>query len=258
MGRVAKYITMVSALLFGFALGARAQRLAPVYDTIPMMYDTTFDKPITFMHKPADNFSLWCSMQIDYPQEALRQNITGKVVVQFIITTEGKVSDVEVIKGVHPLLDAEAVRVVSSSPAWEPVTMNGKKVNVEFVQPVVFRIAKKTDDSGPLVHARFSHNGNGNFMTWIAENIRYPKEAMRVGAEGDVYLTFDITEEGYLNNVKIFRGVSFGKKEKRAAAAALNEEALRVVSSSPRWIPATKWGRPVKVSYNVKISFSKN
>ena len=136
--------------------------------------------------------------------------------------------------------------------------MNGRKVNVEFVQPVVFRIAKKTDDSGPLVHARFSHNGNGNFMTWIAENIRYPKEAMRVGAEGDVYLTFDITEEGYLNNVKIFRGVSFGKKEKRAAAAALNEEALRVVSSSPRWIPATKWGKPVKVSYNVKISFSKN
>lgn len=263
MGRVTKYMVLVCALLCGFAAVGRAQsmsleRLAPVYDTIPVTYDIAFDKPLTFMKEPADNFSHWCGANIDYPDEALKNNITGKVIVQFIITTEGKVSDVKVIKGAHPLLDAEAVRVVSSSPAWEPVTLNGRKVNVEFVQPVVFRITKKTDNDGPLVHARFSHNGDNNFMTWIARNIRYPKEAMRVGAEGDVYLAFSISEEGYVDDVKILRGVSFGKKEKRAAAAALNEEALRVVSASPRWIPAMKWGKPVKISYNVQISFSRD
>ena len=258
MGRVTKYMVLICALLYGFAYGVNAQTPAPVYDTIPMMHSIEFDRPLTFMDGPVENFSVWCSNNIDYPQEALRNNISGKVVVRFIITADGNVSDVRVVKSAHPLLDAEAVRVVSSSPAWEPVTLNGKKVNVEFVQPIVFKVTKKMDDAAEFVHARFDYKGCGNFMVWIAENIRYPKEAARIGAEGDVYLTFDISEEGRVNNVRIFRGVSFGKKEKRAAADALNAEAVRVVSASPRWIPAMKWGRAVKVSYSVQISFSKN
>lgn len=258
MGRVTKYTVLVCALLCGIAYGMSAQTAAIVYDTIPMMRNIKFDKPLKFLNGPADKFSEWCSNNIDYPDEALKYNITGKVTVRFIIAVDGTVSDVRVVESAHPLLDAEAVRVVSSSPAWEPVTLNGRKVNVEFVQPVVFKVTRKMDEDIELVHAQFDYDGCSNFMVWIAENIKYPKEAVRVGAEGDVYLTFDISDNGLVGNVKVFRGVSYSKKEKRAAAAALNAEAVRVVSASPRWIPARKWGRPVKISYNVRISFSKD
>lgn len=260
MGRVVKYIIVACALLCGFAERMSAQRLAPVYDTIPMMQHESFDRPLAFLGKPADNFSIWCSINIDYPEEALRQNITGKVMVRFIITAEGQVTDVKVIRGAHPLLDAEAVRVVSSSPDWEPVTVNGKKVNVEFAIPIAFRITKKRDNDRTIEHARFAYRGHTDFISWISQNIRCPKEAVLYGVEGNVYLAFDISPEGYVENVKVLRGaeVEYYTKKKRTAALALNDEAVRVVSASPRWIPAMIGGEPVKVSYNVRISFSKN
>ena len=124
MGRVTKYMVLICALLYGFAYGVNAQTPAPVYDTIPMMHSIEFDRPLTFMDGPVENFSVWCSNNIDYPQEALRNNISGKVVVRFIITADGNVSDVRVVKSAHPLLDAEAVRVVSSSPAWETAILS--------------------------------------------------------------------------------------------------------------------------------------
>lgn len=260
MGRVIEYMIIVCALLCGFVDRLYAQRLTPVYDTIPVTYHESFDRPLTFMQKPADHFSIWCSTQIDYPEEALKNNITGKVMVRFIITAEGNVSDVKVIKGAHPLLDAEAVRVVASSPAWEPVTVNGKKVNVEFVIPIAFRIKKKSDNDHIIEHARFSCRGYSDFISWISHNIKYPKEAALNDVDGDVYLAFDISEDGYVGNVRVLSGadMKYFTKKKRAAAATLNDEAIRIVSSSPRWIPAMKGGMPVKVSYSVRISFSRD
>jgi TonB family protein len=80
----------------------------------------------------------WLSSNTKYPAEAVKQKITGKVFVIFEVTETGAVKNVSVEKGVHPLLDTEAVRVVSTMPAWKPGSQAGKPVSVFMRVSVVF------------------------------------------------------------------------------------------------------------------------
>lgn len=75
-----------------------------------------------------------------YPPEAIENNIQGKVFVRFVVSSDGSVKRAEVTRGLHPALDAEALRVVSSMPVWTPGKQNGKAVPVWFNVPVTFTI----------------------------------------------------------------------------------------------------------------------
>ncbi|MCR5408584.1 MAG: energy transducer TonB [Bacteroidales bacterium] len=88
----------------------------------------------------ANEFSKWVGTQLVYPQEAIDQKLEGKVILQFTVNKEGEVKDVTVLRGVNDLLDAEAVRVVSSSPKWENGAQNGIPVAVKYVFPVIFKL----------------------------------------------------------------------------------------------------------------------
>lgn len=78
---------------------------------------------------------------LKYPKKAIKKNISGKVIIQCVISKDGALSDVNVIRKVHPLLDAEAVRVVSSlHKRWKPGTQCGKPVAVIYTIPVLFRL----------------------------------------------------------------------------------------------------------------------
>lgn len=76
---------------------------------------------------------------IKYPQEAMDLKISGKVFVLFMIDSTGDIRDAKVVKGVDPLLDREALRVVEMMPCWTPGTQRGKKVNVWFTIPIIFK-----------------------------------------------------------------------------------------------------------------------
>lgn len=73
-----------------------------------------------------------------YPVEAASKGIQGNVFVQFVINKEGKVTDVKIMRGVHPILDAEAIRVAESMPNWTPGKQNGKTVKVAFTTVIKF------------------------------------------------------------------------------------------------------------------------
>lgn len=92
----------------------------------------------------------YLASQIKYPEEAKEKNEEGRVVVKFIVEANGSVRDAKVIKGVSPSLDAEAVRVVSTMPDWQPAKINGKPVSSYFNIPVSFKLTKnesaKTDN----------------------------------------------------------------------------------------------------------------
>jgi TonB family protein len=75
---------------------------------------------------------------VDYPKIAREKGIQGKVYVQFVITTEGKVASAKIPKSVHPLLDREALRVINKMPDWEPGYQKGKPVNVAYTIPINF------------------------------------------------------------------------------------------------------------------------
>ena len=73
-----------------------------------------------------------------YPAKAVKKKIQGRCLVQFIVEKDGSISNVRVMSKVHPLLDAEAIRVVKSMPRWMPGRLKGKPVRVKFNLPVTF------------------------------------------------------------------------------------------------------------------------
>ncbi len=75
-----------------------------------------------------------------YPAQARRMGIEGRVFVGFIVDSEGKISDVQAIKGIHPDCDKEAVRVIAMMPNWKPGKQRGRPVKVKFVLPVIFQL----------------------------------------------------------------------------------------------------------------------
>ena len=74
-----------------------------------------------------------------YPEQALKDSIEGRVVVAFVIDTDGSITKPEVVRGVHPLLDAEALRVVKLMPKWKPGSENGTPVKVRYNLPITFK-----------------------------------------------------------------------------------------------------------------------
>lgn len=82
-----------------------------------------------------DAFSEWVQAHLQYPTG---ESGTGKVVVRFIVGRNGGVQEVQVVKGLSPAFDEEAVRVVKSSPKWKPGKDNGSPVRVTYNLSVVF------------------------------------------------------------------------------------------------------------------------
>ncbi|NMB05110.1 MAG: energy transducer TonB [Bacteroidales bacterium] len=80
------------------------------------------------------------SDNIKYPVIAQENNIQGRVICNFVVEKDGSITDVQVVRGVDPSLDREAVRVIQQMPRWKPGKQRGQAVRVRFTLPVVFRL----------------------------------------------------------------------------------------------------------------------
>ena len=92
----------------------------------------------TFQGKGTDAFSAWVTAHLKYPKDAKAAHIDGTVKVKFVVGSNGGVQEVEVLEGTFSSLDAEAVRVIKSSPKWKPGIKNGKPCRVTYTLPVIF------------------------------------------------------------------------------------------------------------------------
>ena len=77
---------------------------------------------------------------IKYPRLSQENGVQGRVLVQFVVNKDGSIVDPEVVKSVDPLLDKEALRVISTMPKWKPGSQRGKPVRVRYTVPVNFRL----------------------------------------------------------------------------------------------------------------------
>lgn len=82
----------------------------------------------------------YLSKAIKYPVIAQENGIQGRVVCSFVVNRDGSIVDIQVMRGVDPSLDKEAVRVISEMPKWKPGEQRGKPVRVRFILPVQFRL----------------------------------------------------------------------------------------------------------------------
>ena len=98
------------------------------------------EKKPSFMGGDANTFSAWVNQHLEYPEVARENGVSGRVMLQLTVNPNGSVTDVKVLRGVDPALDKEAVRVISSSPKWEPGRQRDRAVKVTYTFPVVFQL----------------------------------------------------------------------------------------------------------------------
>ena len=209
--------------------------------------------------------------EIKYPQEAIDKGIGGKVIVQFVVNTDGSICNDSVVKSVDPILDAEAIRVVRSMPNWTPGKQRGEPVRVRFTMPVAFgmggnttsgtphtytnttvkqkTVAKQDDAEDEIVNApeelAVYPGGMGELMKFLSRNIKYPKEAQDKGIQGRVVLQFVVNKDGSICDSKVVKAVD----------PQLDAEALRVINAMPNWTPGKQKGEPVRTRFTLPVSF---
>ena len=143
------FLLLLLPLLAGTTL-LLAERVTPVADGIPepppeepVKYSLLEAKPRFQDGDAGQSFPLWVNQNLTYPKEAVKDSLQGRVTLQFTIEKDGSVTDVHVLRGCAPVLDEEAIRVVSQSPKWTPGYINGEPVRVVFNFPVLFQLTKK-------------------------------------------------------------------------------------------------------------------
>ena len=108
-------------------------------DETPIPFVLADEKP-TFQGKDANAFSAWVNARLVYPEIAKENGVQGRVTVQFTIGTDGRVSGVKALNAPDESLALEAVRVISSSPKWEPGKQRDRAVKVSYTFPVIFKL----------------------------------------------------------------------------------------------------------------------
>ena len=209
----------------------------------------------------------YLAKNIKYPTEAIEKGIQGRVIVQMVVTKEGYIADTKIARGIDPLLDTEALRVVSNMPNWKPGKQKGEAVNVMYTLPVMFRLdgdADKKEAATPKeadtqTEAKVDENtifqvvqempefpgGMAECMKWLGKNVNYPATAMEKGIQGRVIIQFVVERDGSITEPTVARGID----------PDLDKEALRVVSAMPNWIPGKQRGQAVRVKYTLPVMF---
>ncbi len=141
MKHTLKNAGMLCLILFVFGLVSPINLLAQKADKLKVV-----DIPEVVPSFPGGQAAMYKFLQnnIKYPMEAQRKNIQGRVVTQFIINDKGQVIDPVVVRSVDPLLDAEALRVISIMPKWYPGKVKNRTVNVRYTLPIDFSLRENT------------------------------------------------------------------------------------------------------------------
>lgn len=209
-----------------------------------------------------------CS-EITYPEAALEQGLEGTVVLRFVVSEAGSVSDIRVKEGVSPELDREAVRVFRLLQ-WEPAIRLGNPVPSEEEFPFKFNIKKyhrhckqmgATKMEQPYSPADTSLQVYGPaqlssmpepifedpLMTlprFITSSLVYPEAAYKQNISGEVELSFVIETNGRPSNIIIVRPLGGG----------CTEEAIRIFKQI-MWMPGIKDGLAVRSRINLSVAF---
>ena len=125
---------------------------------------------------------------INYPAEAQKAKIEGRVIVQFVVKEDGKVSDAKVVRSINPDLDAEALRVIGLMPEWIPGKQRGKAVAVKYTMPIMFRLgspAPKEESASSMLHVNVEKDADRANLEEVKTQVRNQMKNMPVrGAEG--------------------------------------------------------------------------
>ena len=184
----------------------------------------------------------YIATNIKYPKESQDNGEQGRVICSFIVGRDGSVNNPEVLRGVTPLLNEEAVRVINTMPRWNPGMQRGKAVAVKYTVPITFRLKSPVEEAKEetltVVDVMPQYpGGDRELLKFIAQSIKYPTDAQEAGVQGRVICSFVVDKKGNIVEPKIIRGID----------PSLDAEALRVIGMMPRWTPGRQDGKAVRV-----------
>jgi TonB family protein len=227
-----------------------------------------------------------------YPEIAKQNNIQGRVIVRFCVTETGSVNKITVLRGVSPELDAEATRVVSTLPLFEPGKQKGKAVPVWYMVPITFALSGKSQEIAPppppppppagatgtkiveetidgkkvQITVTDESAGGANSpepYVVVEEMPRFPggDEAMLNYIGANVKYPEDAKINNITGRVIIrFCVTATGAVDQisvmKGVAPSLDAEAMRVMTTLPQFIPGKQGGKEVPVWYMVPVTFS--
>lgn len=295
LGKATKYLLLVPVVLV-LLLGNAVQASPDIADmiTVPFISDgqqvpqkkgdvyVVVDKMPEFPGgvKAQQRF---IGENLKYPVEAQEKGIEGRVTVRYIVRSTGDITDIEVIRGIHPSLDKEAVRIVQAMPKWTPGKQNGKAVDVYYTLPLIFKISgsKKNFSEGekdkdvmvvvgygtpkkegitlkeggsdssvdhPFITVEdmpVFPGGETAMQKFIADNLKYPQSAQKTGMQGRVTIRFIVGKTGEISDVRVIRGID----------PDCDAEAVRVIKTMPNWTPGKQNGIAVPVYFTLPIVY---
>ncbi len=263
------------------ALAQKPVKLKYVKDDPKHVYDAV-EQPAVPKGGPTA-YAEYLQSHQKYPTAALRANQEGTVQVSFVVEKSGTVSEVEVKQPVAPLLDAEAIRVIKAGPRWTPAHQKGQLVRQRVTVPVSFVLAPGSGETvqipaagsgspqplppGAVAAAPGTSSvvgtapsgaaiirpeksaqpvgGNAAFFTWIAANQKYPDLARKRHIQAKVPVEFTVQPDGSLTDARVVQKHGSG----------LDEEALRLIKTAPKWEPALYQGKPIKQKMTLPVIF---
>ncbi len=199
---------------------------------------------------------------VRYPIRDRENNIQGKVNLQFAIETDGSVTDVIAISGPSKSLKDASIVAMKNSPKCIPGYKDGKVIKMPYSYEVSFTIGEDVLNRAKTFKVVDNNvdnqvfavletqpkfpGGIQNFLQYLGKNVKYPAEDRKNNLQGKVIVQFVIERNGSLTDIKAISSPS----------NAMSEEAVRVVSSSPKWIPGMQGGSFVRSQFTVPITFT--
>lgn len=228
-----------------------------------------------------DEFYKFMKRNLRYPIAARKEKIQGTTVLKFTVAG-GQIENLGIVSRLGEGCDAEAMRSLVSFPGYKSIKDGKYSLAVSFqlegadnsaqnkkTNPVPGYIAlekitvmaysgaeivgsanddQKVYDFVSIDAQPGFPGGMSKFYDYLKQAIKYPAEALKNNVQGKVFLSFIVETNGDLSNIQVERKLGSGT----------DEEAIRVMKGSPRWLPGTQGGTPVRVKYNIPINFSLN
>lgn len=267
--------------------------ITPPLQEVSLKKDQLTLQAATAVQPGWEEFYRYAKKSTRYPAEAREAKVQGNTMIKFKVA-DGAVEDVAVVAKLGAGCDAEAMRIIVSYPGYKHIKAGDytlkftftlaetnapkKNENIEAVKGytalsdivivgyetlhkdavvVGYGAAQKETegalndkakvyDFASLDKAPTYNGGMTAFYAYLQKSVKYPQEAKKNNVQGKVFVSFIVETDGSLSNVKVERSLGSGT----------DEEALRVLEESPKWIPGIAKGKPVRVKYNIPISFS--
>ncbi len=242
------------------------KRIAIVFLTFLSLHYTAFGQEFDF---PPDcfggpgEFKRIIRQEMVYPEQDLRENRGGKVLVAFIVYSDGRIDSLKILESVSPEIDQEARRLIHMCE-WVPGVLDGEFVSSYCLKKIPFKPASyqkllkerkytASDEwPGEIMPLEAANpgpvfNSGGSFENYLSRNLEYPQMAFSSGVEGIVEVSLVVEPTGRVTNVGVVHGIGGG----------CDEEALRVMRNT-LWKPGYIDGKPGRIRYRFPIQFRIN